>query len=104
MSIEDKALEAVVAGEVSVPVDIYVGQNTEPQHIAEFFYRAQTQNLLGKDETPLAIFDCIILDREGRRLGGLTLHDYAVITDQHLITWGRGLNKDIIDRFPLADI
>ncbi len=104
MSIEDKALEAVVAGEVSIPVDIYVGQNTEPQHIAEFFYRSHTQNLLGQDETPLAIFDCIILDREGRRLGGLTLHDYAVLTDQHLITWGRGLNKDIIDRFPLADI
>ena len=104
MSIEDKALEAVVGGEIDIPGNIYVGRNTERQHIAEFFYRARTQNLLAEGETPLAIFDCIILERNGRRLGGLTLHDYAVITDQHLITWGRGLNKDIIDRFPWADI
>lgn len=104
MSIEENALEAVVAGEVEVPGDIYVGVNVVRQHIAEFFYRAQNQRLLASGETVLAIFDCIILERDGSRLGGLTLHDYAVLTDQHLITWGRGLNKDIIDRFPWDDI
>ncbi|HEX2909729.1 MAG TPA: hypothetical protein VH186_02905 [Chloroflexia bacterium] len=104
MSIEESAVEAAVSGKIDVPVDIYVGINVVRQHVAEFFYRAKSQGILGSDETALAIFDCVILDREGRRLGGLTLHDYAVITDQHLITWGRGRNKDIVDRFPWEDL
>ncbi len=104
MAMEDTAVEAVVGGQVQIPDDFYVGTNVVRQHIAEFFYRARQRKLLSEGETPLAMFDCIILERDGRRLGGLTLHDYAVLTDQHLITWGRGVNKDVVDKFPWKDL
>ena len=90
--------------EIEVPGDLYIGLNVVRKHVVEFFYRANTQGLLGADETPLAIFDCVLLEPSGRRLGGLTLHDYVVLTDQHIITWGRGLNRDIVDKFEWNNI
>ncbi len=90
--------------ELEIPNDMYVGLNVVRRHIAEFFYRAGTQALLASGETVLAIFDCILLEPNGRRLGGLTLHDYAVLTDQNLITWGRGLNRDVIDKFEWSSV
>lgn len=90
--------------ELEIPGDVYVGLNVVRKHIAEFFYRAGTAGLLGAGESVLAIFDCVLLEPSGRRLGGLTLHDYAVLTDQHLITWGRGLNRDVIDKFEWSNI
>ncbi len=90
--------------ELEIPSDMYIGLNVVRRHIVEFFYRAGTQGLLSAGETPLAMFDCVLLEPNGRRLGGLTLHDYVVLTDQHLITWGRGLNRDIVDKFEWSSV
>jgi hypothetical protein len=104
MSVEENAVEAAVAGQVTLPHDLYVGINVVREHMVEFFHRAQSKRLMSSSETALAIFDCIILERDGSRMGGLTLHDYAILTDRSLITWGRGINKDIVDAFPWQDI
>ncbi|NWJ94718.1 MAG: hypothetical protein HXX20_02955 [Chloroflexi bacterium] len=90
--------------ELQIPNDVYVGLNVVRKHVTEFFYRASTQGLLSTGESVLAIFDCILLKPDGRRLGSLTLHDYAILTDQHLIIWGRGLNNDIIEKLEWSSI
>lgn len=85
---------------VQIPLDLYVGENVVRKHVAEFYYR----NLLAAGEEILAVFDCVILEQSGRRLGGLTLHDYAILTSQHLITWGRGRNRDVVDKFSWSSV
>ncbi len=37
-------------------------------------------------------------------MGGLSLHDYLIVTDRRVIFWGRGLMSDSSDAFLLADI
>lgn len=95
---------ATVVAAAEVPNDIYVGTNVVRRHIFDFFDLAANQGLLIEGEQVLAMFDCVILEESGRRLGGLTLHDYAILTNRNLITWGRGRSKDIVDKFPWRDI
>ena len=95
---------ATLVEAAKVPNDIYIGTNVVHRHIFEFFDLATNQLLLGEGEQVLAVFDCVILDETGRRLGGLTLHDYVVLTDKNLITWGRGRSKDVIDKFGWPNI
>jgi len=89
---------------IEIPADIYVGRNVVRKHLVEFYYRAATQNLLSEGEQILAVIDCVVLEPDGGRLGGLTLHDYAILTNLHLITWGRGRTRDTVDKFGWADV
>ncbi len=89
---------------IEIPADIYVGRNVVRKHLVEFYYRAATQNLLSEGEQVLAVIDCVVLEPNGGRLGGLTLHDYAIMTNLHLITWGRGRTRDTVDKFVWADV
>ncbi|NWJ48311.1 MAG: hypothetical protein HXX08_20845 [Chloroflexi bacterium] len=84
--------------DIQVPSNIYVGRNTVRVHLADFLQIAADRNLLSSDEQILAVFDCIIMDEVGGRLGGFTLHDYAILTNQNLIMWARGRSKDSIDK------
>ncbi|MGQ9897506.1 MAG: hypothetical protein ACUVR8_08150 [Acidobacteriota bacterium] len=79
-----------VALELPVP---YIGKNVERKHIEEFFrYHREP------DEVVIALFDGIIFDGDGKRVGGLTLHDYVILTDRHFVLWARGLQSDVLDR------
>lgn len=58
----------------------YIGKNVERKHIEEFFrYHREP------DEVVIALFDGIIFDGDGKRVGGLTLHDYVILTDRHFV-------------------
>jgi hypothetical protein len=83
---------------IQVPSDIYVGRNVVRLHLVEFFDIIEERKILAEGEKPLAVFDCILMESGGIRLGGFTLHDYAMVTDRHLITWARGRSKDVVDR------
>lgn len=79
-----------VVWELPVP---YIGKNVERKHVEEFFrYHREP------DEVVIALFDGIIFDGDGKRVGGLTLHDYVILTDRHFILWARGLQSDVLDR------
>ena len=81
---------ANVALELPVP---YIGKNVERKHVEEFFrYHREP------DEVVIALFDGIIFDGDGKRVGGLTLHDYVILTDRHFVLWARGLQSDVLDR------
>lgn len=81
---------ANVTLELPVP---YIGKNVERKHIEEFFrYHREP------DEVVIALFDGIIFDGDGKRVGGLTLHDYVILTDRHFVLWARGLQSDVLDR------
>ncbi len=81
---------ANVALELPVP---YIGKNVERKHVEEFFrYHREP------DEVVIALFDGIVFDGDGKRVGGLTLHDYVILTDQRFILWARGLQSDVLDR------
>lgn len=78
----------------SVPLPVpYVGKHVERKHVEEFFHFHREV-----DEVVIAIVDGIIFDEGGRRVGGMTLHDYVILTDQCLILWARGLQSDVLDR------
>ncbi len=77
---------------VALPVP-YVGKHVERKHVEEFF-----QFHREPDEVVIAIVDGIIFDEAGRRVGGMTLHDYVILTDQCVILWARGLQSDVLDR------
>ncbi len=78
----------------SVPLPVpYVGKHVERKHVEEFFHFHREA-----DEVVIAIVDGIIFDEGGRRVGGMTLHDYVILTDQCLILWARGLQSDVLDR------
>ncbi len=78
----------------------YLGTNVDPSHISEIHYRG----LLEEGETLLALFDGVLIDERGRRIGGVSLTDFVVLTDQRLITWARGFFNDSVDGFPWKDV
>jgi len=78
----------------------YLGNNVDPVNIKEFGYRG----LLQEGETLLAIFDGVLIDDRGRRVGGVSLTDFVALTDQRLITWARGFFNDMVDGFQWKDV
>lgn len=84
----------------SVPLPVpYVGKHVERKHVEEFFHFHREV-----DEVVIAIVDGIIFDEGGRRVGGMTLHDYVILTDQCLILWARGLQSDVLDRLVYSGV
>jgi hypothetical protein len=77
----------------------YIGKHVERKHVEEFFGWHRESN-----EIVIAIVDGIIFDAQGKRVGGMTLHDYLILTDQALILWARGLQSDVMDRLDHSGI
>jgi hypothetical protein len=78
----------------------YLGTNVSPTQVQEILYRG----LLHKEETLFALFDGILFDEQGQHVGGLSLSDFLVLTDQRLITWARGVFSDTVDGFLWKDV
>ncbi|NWJ45204.1 MAG: hypothetical protein HXX08_04915 [Chloroflexi bacterium] len=89
---------------IQLPTSIYIGKNVVRRHVLEFYKLAAAHKLLAQGAQVLAVFDCVVLEQHGGRLGSFTLHDYAVLTTTNLITWGRGQNRDLVDRFEWSDV
>ncbi len=78
----------------------YLGVNVNAASVEELRYRG----LLEEGETLLALFDGVLLDEQRRRVGGLALSDFVVLTDRRVITWARGFFNDTVDGFEWKDI
>ncbi|MEI7768812.1 MAG: hypothetical protein WCI67_02430 [Chloroflexales bacterium] len=78
----------------------YLGNNVNPGSAEELRHRS----ILEEDELLLALFDGVLLDDKRRRIGGLSLSDFVVLTDRRLVTWARGFFNDTVDSFPWQDV
>jgi hypothetical protein len=81
-------------------VSPYLGSNVDLVSVRELLYRG----LLQEGETLLALFDGVLIDERGRRVGGVSLTDFIALTDQRLVTWARGFFNDTVDAFPWKDV
>lgn len=80
------------------PLSFFMGTNANSKHLEE----ATRQQIIAPGEHLMGFFDGIFFDATGKRVGGLALHDYLIVTDRHLIMWARDQFKDYVDRFPLS--
>lgn len=78
----------------------YIGTNVSPMQVQELDYRG----IVHQGETLFAIFDGILYDDKGKHIGGFSVSDFVVLTDQRVITWARGLFSDTVDGFPWKDV
>lgn len=78
----------------------YLGTNISTASVDELYFRG----LLEEGETLLALFDGILIDDQGRRIGGLALNDFVILTDQRLVMWARGFFNDTVDGFEWQDV
>lgn len=78
----------------------YLGVNVNAASVEEMRYRG----LLEEGETLLAFFDGVLLDEQRRRVGGLALADFVVLTDRRVVTWARGFFNDTVDSFEWRDV
>jgi len=78
----------------------YLGKNVSPESAEE----VRQRGILEEGEMLLALFDGVLLDENRRRIGGVSLSDFVVLSDRRLITWARGLFNDTVDSFPWQDV
>ncbi|MEI8165942.1 MAG: hypothetical protein WCG26_06170 [Chloroflexales bacterium] len=78
----------------------YLGVNVNAASADE----VRVRGLLEDGETLLALFDGVLLDQNRRRVGGIALSDFVILTDRRVITWARGLFNDAVDSFPWKDV
>jgi hypothetical protein len=78
----------------------YLGINVNAASVEEMRHRG----LIEEGETLLAIFDGVLLDENRRRVGGLAISDYVILSDKRVITWARGFFNDTVDSFEWKDI
>jgi len=78
--------------------DYFVGTNSSPRNAAEALHHG----IITTDETLFGIFDGIFYDSENKRVGGIALNDFLVITDQFVTLWARDQSRDFVDHFPLS--
>ncbi|MEI6180268.1 MAG: hypothetical protein WCP31_05905, partial [Chloroflexales bacterium] len=60
--------------------------------------------LIEPDEQILVALDGVLLDGNGRRLSGPTLHDYCLVTSLRVILWARDYGRHLCCAFPLAEL
>lgn len=71
-----------------------------PAHLAEL----EGLGVLDPDEQVLVAVDGVLLDAQGRRLSGPTLHDYCLITSLRVILWARDYGSHLCYAFPLTEL
>ncbi len=77
-----------------------VGTNSSPRNVAE----AKRQGIVSPNEELLGIFDGVLYEAGNKRIGGLALNDFLIVTDQNITLWARDQYRDIVDRFPLSHV
>jgi hypothetical protein len=79
---------------------LYHSHTAVPSHLVEF----ETLGVLEEDEQVLVALDGVLLDGNGRRLSGPTLHDYCLITSLRVILWARDYGTQSCFAFPLNEL
>ncbi|EFO81055.1 hypothetical protein OSCT_1086 [Oscillochloris trichoides DG-6] len=79
---------------------LYYSHTVVPAHLGEL----ETLGLLERDEQVLVALDGVLLDGNGKRLSGPTLHDYCLITTLRILLWARDYGGHICYAFPLAEL
>ncbi|WP_298818277.1 hypothetical protein [Chloroflexus sp.] len=79
---------------------LYHSHTIVPAHLEEI----TRLDVLDHDEQVLVAIDGVLLDQQGRRLSGPTLHDYCLITDLRVILWARDYGRHLCYAFPLAEL
>lgn len=79
---------------------LYHSHTIVPAHLAAL----ETLNVLEHDEHVLVALDGVLLDENGRRLSGPTLHDYCLITSLRVVLWARDYGRHLCCAFPLAEL
>ncbi|NTW03540.1 MAG: hypothetical protein HGA19_20085, partial [Oscillochloris sp.] len=78
----------------------YLGTNVSSASAEE----VRQRGIIDADEPLLALFDGMLLDDNRRRIGGVSLSDFVVLTERRLITWARGFFNDTVDNFLWQDV
>ncbi|NWJ45203.1 MAG: hypothetical protein HXX08_04910 [Chloroflexi bacterium] len=80
--------------------DILVGTNSKWHHIQQ----AYQLGIIDPDDIVLGFFDGVFFDEAGKRVGGLALSDFILITNTRVTLWMRDQVKDYVDHFPLSHV
>lgn len=79
---------------------LYYSHTTVPAHLEEI----ARLDVLDPDEQVLVAIDGVLVDQQGQRLSGPTLHDYCLITDLRVILWARDYGRHLCYAFPLHEL
>ncbi len=79
---------------------LYHSHTVVPAHLNEL----EALGLLDSDEQVLVAVDGVLLDEQGQRLSGPTLHDYCLVTNLRVVLWARDYGKHLCYAFPLAEL
>ncbi|GIV90417.1 MAG: hypothetical protein KatS3mg055_2935 [Chloroflexus sp.] len=79
---------------------LYHSHTIIPAHLEEI----TRLDVLDPDEQVLVAVDGVLLDHQGQRLSGPTLHDYCLITDLRVVLWARDYGRHLCYAFPLAEL
>ncbi|RMD78884.1 MAG: hypothetical protein D6823_05315 [Chloroflexi bacterium] len=79
---------------------LYHSHTIIPAHLEEI----TRLDVLDPDEQVLVAVDGVLLDHQGQRLSGPTLHDYCLITDLRVVLWARDYGRHLCYAFPIAEL
>ena len=79
---------------------LYYSHTVVPAHLEEL----EAQGLLERDEQVLVALDGVLLDANGKRLSGPTLHDYCLLTTLRVLLWARDYGGHVCYAFPLTEL
>ncbi|MGQ9611981.1 hypothetical protein [Chloroflexus sp.] len=79
---------------------LYYSHTIVPAHLEEI----TRLDVLDPDEQVLVAIDGVLVDQQGQRLSGPTLHDYCLITDLRVILWARDYGRHLCYAFPLHEL
>lgn len=79
---------------------LYLSRTVVPAHLGEL----EQLDLLYRDEQVLIALDGVLLDGQGCRLSGPTLHDYCLLTGNRVLLWARDYAEHTCYAFPLSEL
>lgn len=79
---------------------LYLSHTTIPAHLEEL----EGLDLLNAGEQVLVALDGVLLDSNGRRISGPTLHDYCLLTNMRVLLWARDYGRHLCYAFPLTEL
>jgi hypothetical protein len=79
---------------------LYHSHTVVPAHLSEL----EALGLVEPDEQILVALDGVLLDGDGQRLSGPTLHDYCLVTTLRVLLWARDYGRHLCYAFPLAEL
>lgn len=79
---------------------LYLSHTAIPSHLEEL----EGLDLLGPGEQVLVALDGVLLDGNGRRISGPTLHDYCLLTSMRVLLWARDYGRHLCYAFPLTEL